>query len=154
MGKCCSKPQVHHEVEEETQEVLLEIDPGGGPLKMTGGTLLASSPGRWGVPARGTHASRKAALITSSPGICGNRKPVITRNLGARQPAPTGGMVAKTFQFSSGGGSGVEVQGVKSARFITTCQAFVSGTTQRPNVNYETNRRSSLTVTSTPKGKR
>lgn len=152
MGKCCSKQQVHHENEAEAQEVLLEIDPGGGPLKMTGGTLLVSSPGRWGVPARGPQASRKGALITT-PGICGNRKPVIASNLGARQ-ATTGGMVAKTFQFSNDGGSGVEVQGVKGARFITTCQAFVSGTTQREKLNYETNRRSSITVITTPKGKR
>lgn len=153
MGKCCSKPQVNHENEEETQEVLLEIDPGGGPPKMTGGTLLVSTPGRWGVPPGGHASARKAAFI-ATPGICGNRKPIITSNLGARQ-ASTKGMVTKTFQFSGNGGSGTELRGVKSGRFVTTCQAFVSGTTQPANnLKYETNRRSSLSVTSQQKGKR
>lgn len=153
MGKCCSKPQVNHENEEGTQEVLLEIDPGGVSPKMTGGTLLASTPGRWGVPPGGPTSTRKAAFI-ATPGICGNRKPIITSNLGARQDSSRG-LVTKTYQFSGNGGNGMELQGVKSGRFVTTCQAFVSSTTQRANnLNYETNRRSSFSVTSTQKGKR
>lgn len=121
---------------------------------MTGGTLLASTPGRWGVPPAGNVAARKAAFM-ATPGICGNRKPVITSNLGARQ-GTAGGMVTKTYQFKGTGGTGAtEVRGVKSGRYITTCQAFVSGTTQPANnLNYESNRRSSFSVTSTQKGKR
>lgn len=65
-------------------------------------------------------------------------------------------MVTKTYQFKGTGGTGAtEVRGVKSGRYITTCQAFVSGTTQPANnLNYESNRRSSFSVTSTQKGKR
>ena len=151
MGKCWSKQQITHETQEETQEVLLEIDPGGGPPKMTGGTLLASSPGRWGVPPAGATTPKKAGFIPT-PGLCSNRKPVITSNLGARKGS-AGGLVTKTYQFK--GSNGLEMQGVKSGRFVTTCQAFVTGTTQPANnYNYETNRRSSFSVTSTQKGNR
>ncbi|KAK8747260.1 hypothetical protein OTU49_016720 [Cherax quadricarinatus] len=74
MGKCCSKPHKDYHTEEETQEVLLEVDPGGGGgVVMTGGTMIVKTSGRWGASSRGTSPTKKPTIVATSQ----TKKPTI-----------------------------------------------------------------------------
>lgn len=98
MGKCCSKPQKEEHYEEEFQEVLLDVDPGGDDT-MTGGTLVVRTPGRWQVTT--TRDIPIAAAATRKT----NR--VITTT-GPKNGTATGAPVAKTYRFNNGGSTAAQ----------------------------------------------
>ncbi|XP_069985297.1 uncharacterized protein [Penaeus vannamei] len=120
MGKCCSKPNQEVETKEETQEVLLQEDPGG---TMTGGTVIVRTPGRWGVTATTTNTSPsfKRTIITSGPAL---------------RPG-TGATVTKTFHFSNNGTAKESIsfrtEGGFEERIVTTGKSSQQGVKGRPN---------------------
>lgn len=131
MGKCCSKPQEDYESKEETHEVLLEVDPGGGDDdNMTGGTLVVRSPGRWGVTHRGAPTAKKPTII-ATPGIHSTKKTTISKGPGVE--TSTGGTVVKTFHFNSNGAATESVSyntpsGNYNSRFTATnSKGYVCG---------------------------
>ncbi|XP_042859515.1 uncharacterized protein LOC122245623 isoform X2 [Penaeus japonicus] len=112
MGKCCSKPHQEEEPKEETQEVLLQEDPGG---TMTGGTVIVRTPGRWGVTATTTNTSPslKRTIITTGP------------------PTGAGASVTKTFHFSNNGTARESItfrtEGGFAERIVTTGKSNQQG---------------------------